>query len=195
MVNYQASLSSEVSGLKMKHLLPSIPVRAYCLTDRIDLEGLMVENQANLVPHAPGTGRYALLRFDQLTNSRAPRDLGAKLIGISHSYMVVSPYGSVTMFNMHDREVGRYLEIIKRHASVSLLEMIKCGGDSSHNYIDYEVREQPDLHTWMQGGPNHIMLQHLNIDGICTIVVFLGKVLLLITTVAWLMNWLTNIHL
>ncbi|RZC54853.1 hypothetical protein C5167_013708, partial [Papaver somniferum] len=130
MVNYQASLSSEVSGLKMKHLLPSIPVRAYCLTDRIDLEGLMVENQANLVPHAPGTGRYALLRFDQLTNSRAPRDLGAKLIGISHSYMVVSPYGSVTMFNMHDREVGRYLEIIKRHASVSLLEMIKCGGDS-----------------------------------------------------------------
>ncbi|KAI3857147.1 hypothetical protein MKW98_010561 [Papaver atlanticum] len=93
-INYQASLSSEADGLKEEHLFTSIPVRAYYLSDSIDMEGLMVENQANLVPHTPGTGRYAVLKFDDLTNSRAPRDLGAKLIGISHSYMVVFPNGS-----------------------------------------------------------------------------------------------------
>ncbi|RZC50329.1 hypothetical protein C5167_018752 [Papaver somniferum] len=141
------------------------------------MEGLMVENQANLVPHTPGTGRYAVLKFDDLTNSRAPRDLGAKLIGISHSYMVVFPYGSVTMFNVHDHEIDRHLEIIKRHASGSLPEMFKCSGDLPvpRNYFDYEVREKPDLQTWMQGGPNYIMLQHLNIDGICTIGSVLGQ--------------------
>ncbi|XP_026447771.1 uncharacterized protein LOC113348274 [Papaver somniferum] len=141
------------------------------------MEGLMVENQANLVPHTPGTGRYAVLKFDDLTNSRAPRDLGAKLIGISHSYMVVFPYGSVTMFNVHDHEIDRHLEIIKRHASGSLSEMFKCSGDLPvpRNYFDYEVREKPDLQTWMQGGPNYIMLQHLNIDGICTIGSVLGQ--------------------
>ncbi|GLT70078.1 hypothetical protein SLA2020_421790 [Shorea laevis] len=40
---------------------------------------------------------------------------------------------------------------------------------------EYEVREMPTLNTWMQGGLDHIMLQFLNIDGICTIGSVLGQ--------------------
>ncbi|MCL7027894.1 hypothetical protein MKW94_012317 [Papaver nudicaule] len=156
----QASLSSEVDGIKKER---SIPVRAYCLSDSIDLEGLMVENQAILVPHTPGTtGSYAVLRFG---DSPSPRDS-------TYSYVVVFPYGSVISFNVHDdHEVGSYLKIIKRHASGPLLphQMIK------NCIIDYEVRENPDLQTWMQGGLNCMMLQQLNIDGMCTIASVLGQ--------------------
>ncbi|MCL7051196.1 hypothetical protein MKW94_004072 [Papaver nudicaule] len=159
-VNHQASLSSEVHGIKKERLLTSIPVRAYCLSDSIDLEGLMVENQAILVSHIPGTtGSYAVLRFGD------SRDFTC-------SYVVVFPYGSVITFNVHDdHEVGLYLKIIKRHASGPLLphQMIK------NCIIDYEVRENPDLQTWIQGGLNYMMLQQLNIDGMCTIASVLGQ--------------------
>lgn len=40
---------------------------------------------------------------------------------------------------------------------------------------EYEVREKPTLHTWMQGGLDHIMLQFLNTDGIRTIGSVLGQ--------------------
>lgn len=40
---------------------------------------------------------------------------------------------------------------------------------------EYEVRENPDLNTWMQGGLDYIMLQFLNIDGIRTIGSVLGQ--------------------
>ncbi|KAI3859058.1 hypothetical protein MKW92_044704, partial [Papaver armeniacum] len=49
----------------------SIPVRAYCLSPRIDLIGLMSENQANLIPHTPGMSNYAVLKFAN-TNSLNP---------------------------------------------------------------------------------------------------------------------------
>lgn len=40
---------------------------------------------------------------------------------------------------------------------------------------EYEVREDPTLHTWMQGGLDYIMLQYLNTDGIRTIGSVLGQ--------------------
>lgn len=40
---------------------------------------------------------------------------------------------------------------------------------------EYEVRENPDLNTWMQGGLDYIMLKFLNINGIRTIGSVLGQ--------------------
>lgn len=40
---------------------------------------------------------------------------------------------------------------------------------------EYEVKEEPSLVTWMQGGLDYIMLQYLNIDGIRTIGSVLGQ--------------------
>lgn len=37
------------------------------------------------------------------------------------------------------------------------------------------MREKPDLDTWMEGGLDYIMLQHLNTDGIRTIGSVLGQ--------------------
>ncbi|KAI3833459.1 hypothetical protein MKX03_027203 [Papaver bracteatum] len=160
-------------NLKRKDLWTSIPVRAYCLSPRIDLIGLMSENQVNLIPHTPGMNNYAILRFTN-TNSR-------NLLPVSfcsfygYSYMVVFPYGSAIMFIMLDYEFGTYLKIIKRHASGLQPDTGKDCGDSFQHYIDYEVREKQDLPTWMQGGLNCILLQQLNMDGICTLGSILGQ--------------------
>lgn len=37
------------------------------------------------------------------------------------------------------------------------------------------MREKPELETWMEGGLDYIMLQHLNTDGIRTIGSVLGQ--------------------
>ncbi|KAI3896735.1 hypothetical protein MKW98_009588 [Papaver atlanticum] len=152
-----SSSSSKVNGgtthnIKRMDLWTSIPVRAYCLSHRIDLMGLI---------------------FDNLTVSPTPpRKLEAELSGRSHScYMVVFKYGSTVMFNTLDHEVDGYLKIIKRHASGTT----KDCGDSSQNYIDYEVSEKLKLPTCVQDGSNHMMLQNFNIDGICTIASVLGQ--------------------
>ncbi|KAI3946673.1 hypothetical protein MKW92_043062, partial [Papaver armeniacum] len=79
-VDYQASSSSSevnvtTQNIQRKNLCTlwtSIPVRAYCLSHKIDLMGLMTEYQANLIPHTPGIGNYIVLRFDDLTDSRTP---------------------------------------------------------------------------------------------------------------------------
>ncbi|MCL7030058.1 hypothetical protein MKW94_017359 [Papaver nudicaule] len=169
-VNYQAfSSSSQINGttesMERKSLwTPSVPVRAYCLSHRIDLVGLMSENQANLIPHTPGIGNYIILKFGDLTDSPTPRD----------SYMLVFKYGSTVMFNMLDQEVDGYLKIIKRHASGMLPEKPKDQGDSTQKYLDYEVSEKRKLPTCVQGRLNH-MLQNFNIDGICKIASVLGQ--------------------
>ncbi|KAI3920909.1 hypothetical protein MKW98_015897 [Papaver atlanticum] len=141
---------------------------------QIDLIGLMSENQANLIPHTPGMSNYAVLRFLNTNSFNPLRNLDAKLSGSGYSYIVVFPYGSAVMFNMLDHEVGRYLKIIKRHAS-GLQKTWKGGGDYLHHYIDYEVRENQGLPTWMQGGLNCMLLQQLDIDGICTVGSILGQ--------------------
>lgn len=134
----------------------------------------MSENQAYLIPHTPGMSNYAVLRFLNTNSFNPLRNLDAKLSGSGYSYIVVFPYGSAVMFNMLDHEVGRYLKIIKRHAS-GLQKTWKGGGDYLHHYIDYEVRENQGLPTWMQGGLNCMLLQQLDIDGICTVGSILGQ--------------------
>ncbi|MCL7031793.1 hypothetical protein MKW94_001445 [Papaver nudicaule] len=171
---YSSSLGTH--NLERKEdLWTSIPVRAYFLSHRIDLIGLMSENQANLIPYAPGMSNYVVLGFPHTNSSNPLRNVEAKSSGSCYSYMVVYPYGSAVMFNMLDHEVGRYLKIIKRHASGLEAETGKDGRDSLPCYIDYEVREKQDLPTWMQGGLNCVLLRHLNMDGICTVSNVLGQ--------------------
>ncbi|CAN6833390.1 unnamed protein product [Brassica oleracea] len=62
--------------------------------------------------------------------------------------------------------IDEYLKVVERHSSGLLSEMRKD---------EYEVRENPDLNTWMQGGLDYIMLQSLNTDGIRTIGSVLGQ--------------------
>ncbi|KAI3896734.1 hypothetical protein MKW98_009587 [Papaver atlanticum] len=149
----------------------SIPVRAYFMFNRIDLKGLMDENQANLIPHTSGKSNYAVLKFGNATSETPSPDSEATLSDSSHSYMVVFPYGSTVTFNMLDDEVDGYLEIIKRHAS-GLPDTSKDGASFQNYHIKYEVRENSNLPMWMQG---YVMLQHLDIDGIRLISSVLGR--------------------
>ncbi|KAI3911840.1 hypothetical protein MKW92_012296, partial [Papaver armeniacum] len=57
-INNRHISSSDVNvgapNIKKEHLLISIPVRAYFMFNRIDLKGLMADNQANLIPQTSG---------------------------------------------------------------------------------------------------------------------------------------------
>ncbi|KAK9154152.1 hypothetical protein Sjap_001632 [Stephania japonica] len=163
-------------GLAEEDAKASIPVRAFFFSTSIDLRGLTDQNKANLIgcPRrdnkanfiSPSSrmSNYVVLRFgDANSNSFG---MGGGLSGSNCCYMVVFQYGSVVLFNILDHEVDGYLKIVERHASGFLLEMRKD---------EYEVRENPALQTWMQGGLDYIMLQNLNIDGIRIIGSVLGQ--------------------
>lgn len=105
--------------------------------------------------------------------------------------MVVFHYGSIVLFNVREHEVDEYLKVVERHASGLLPEMRKDGELHffccvcsqwcfvSHLWFcktaEYEVREDPNLDTWMKGGRDFIRLQFLYIDGIRTIGSVLGQ--------------------
>lgn len=55
------------------------------------------------------------------------------------------------------------------------MEVYSCLNLKLYDFVEYEVREKPALHTWMEGGLDYIMLQYLNIDGIRTIGSVLGQ--------------------
>ncbi|KAK9126846.1 hypothetical protein Scep_015692 [Stephania cephalantha] len=164
------------SGLAEEDVKVSIPVRAFFFSTSIDLRGLTDQNKANCVgcpqriskaifiPPNSRMTNYIVLRFgDAYSDSFG---MGGDLSGSNCCYMVVFQYGSVVLFNIMDHEVDNYLKIVERHASGLLPEMRKD---------EYEVRENPALQTWMQGGLDYIMLQNLNIDGIRIIGSVLGQ--------------------
>ncbi|MCL7028447.1 hypothetical protein MKW94_006734 [Papaver nudicaule] len=169
--------SSDVVAEK-DNLWVSIPVRAYYKFNRINLKGLVAENKANLIPHASGDINYAVLKFGNANSQTPSPGSEAKLSGSSHSYMVVFQHGSTVMFNVLDGEVDGYMKIIERHAS-ELPETSKDGVSIQNYHIKYEVRENPELPMWMQGGQSCLMLQHLDIDGICVISSVLGQSIVL----------------
>ncbi|KAK9154150.1 hypothetical protein Sjap_001630 [Stephania japonica] len=164
-------------GLAEEDAKVSIPVRAFFISTSIDLRGLTDQNKsncigsllrrddkANFMPLWSRMTNYVVLRFgDAKSNSL---DVDGGLSESNCSYMVVFQYGSVVLFNILDHEVDGYLKIVERHASGLLPETRKD---------EYEVRENPALQTWMQGGLDYIMLQYLNIDGIRTIGSVLGQ--------------------
>ncbi|KAI3964573.1 hypothetical protein MKW92_027156 [Papaver armeniacum] len=162
-LNDSASFSGVVYDT-VEEIRASIPVRSFFLSTSIDLRSLIDWNKANHIPPTSRMTNYAVLRFGD-TNSN-PHDLEASLSGSDYCYMVVFQYGSAVLFNIKDSDVDGYLKIIERHASGLLPEMRKD---------EYEVREIPNLQTWMEGGLDYIMLQYVNIDGIRTIGSVLGQ--------------------
>ncbi|KAK9127241.1 hypothetical protein Syun_016038 [Stephania yunnanensis] len=173
---YSSEAGDAGGGLAEQDAKVSIPVRAFFISTSIDLRGLTDQNKANYIgclrrddkanfmPLWSRMTNYVVLRFgDAKSNSFG---VGSGLRGSDCCYMVVFQYGSVVLFNILDHEVDGYLKIVERHASGLLPEMRKD---------EYEVRENPALQTWMQGGLDYIMLQNLNIDGIRTIGSVIGQ--------------------
>nr|GMC50145.1 sporulation protein RMD1 [Ipomoea batatas] len=144
--------------------LPSIPVRAFFFSTSVDLRSLVDQNKQNFIPPTSRMTNYVVLRFGYTKPD--PNVLGSGLSGSDCCYMVVFQYGSIVLFNVRDHEVDGYLKIVEKHSSGLLPEMRKD---------EYEVREEPTLSTWMQGGLDYIMLQYLNNDGIRTIGSVLGQ--------------------
>ncbi|XP_015877102.3 protein RETARDED ROOT GROWTH-LIKE [Ziziphus jujuba] len=142
---------------------PSIPVRAYFFSTSVDLRSLVEQNRRNFIPPTSRMTNYVVFKFGELSDSDG---LGASLSGSDCRFMVVFQYGSIVLFNVREHEVDGYLKIVEKHASGLLPEMRKD---------EYEVREKPTLSTWMRGGLDYIMLQHLNTDGIRTIGSVLGQ--------------------
>ncbi|XP_059655765.1 protein RETARDED ROOT GROWTH, mitochondrial isoform X1 [Cornus florida] len=141
-----------------------IPIKAFFLCTSIDLKSMQAENSSNVIPPTSRSTNYIALRFRNFPSE-------ATGIGVEENvnywrYMVVSQYGSAVLFNMEDDEVESYLEIIRRHASGFLPEIKKD---------DYAVKEKPMLVEDMQGGPDYIVLKHLDTDSIRIIGCVLGQ--------------------
>ncbi|KAL8093274.1 protein RETARDED ROOT GROWTH-LIKE-like [Apium graveolens] len=154
----------EKASVQQDLITPSIPVRAFFFSTSVDLKGLVEQNKANFIPPASRMTNYVVLRFGNLKTEL--NGLYSSLHGDECCFMVVFQYGSVVLFNVRDQEIDGYLKLVKRHASGLLPETRKD---------EYEVKEEPNLVTWMQGGLDYIMLQYLNIDGIRTIGSVLGQ--------------------
>lgn len=159
----------EVEGLEEEEITIEaskayIPVRAYFFSTSVDLRSLVEQNKQNFIPPSSRMTNYVVLRFGDLKPDL--NGFSSSLGGHDCCYMVIFQYGSIVLFNVRDHEIDGYLKIVERHASGLLPEMRKD---------EYEVRENPTLHTWMQGGLDYIMLQYLNIDGIRTIGSVLGQ--------------------
>ncbi|MBA0667668.1 hypothetical protein Goklo_000724, partial [Gossypium klotzschianum] len=123
-----------------------IPIKAYFLCTSIDLKSMQAENLSNIVPPSSRSSNYIALRYCDFPP------------GVT--------YGSAVLFNIEDREVESYLEIVQRHASVLLPEMRRD---------DYCVKEQPLLAKDMQGGPDYIVVKTLDTDSIRIIGSVLGQ--------------------
>ncbi|MBA0631924.1 hypothetical protein Godav_000750 [Gossypium davidsonii] len=141
-----------------------IPIKAYFLCTSIDLKSMQAENLSNIVPPSSRSSNYIALRYCDFPPGVTALGMNDKVN--SCRYMVIFQYGSAVLFNIEDREVESYLEIVQRHASVLLPEMRRD---------DYCVKEQPLLAKDMQGGPDYIVVKTLDTDSIRIIGSVLGQ--------------------
>uniref|UniRef100_A0A2N9J4V3 DUF155 domain-containing protein n=1 Tax=Fagus sylvatica TaxID=28930 RepID=A0A2N9J4V3_FAGSY len=141
-----------------------IPIKAYFLCTSINLKSMQAENLSNVVPPTSRSSNYIALRYCDFPSENA--GLGVKGSLSCFRYMVVFQYGSAVLFNIEDREVENYLDLVRRHASGLLSEMRKD---------DYAVKEKPQLAEDMQGGPDYIVLKTLDTDGVRIIGSVLGQ--------------------
>lgn len=141
-----------------------ISVRAFFLCTSIDLKSMQAENSSNIVPPTSRSSNCISLRFCDFPSDTSGG--GGEVNNSCHRHMVVFQYGSAVMFNMEDHEVESYLEIVRKHASGILQETRKD---------DYAVKEKPFMEEDMQGGPDYIVLKHLDPDSIRIIGSVLGQ--------------------
>ncbi|KAK1355450.1 DUF155 domain-containing protein [Heracleum sosnowskyi] len=162
--NSSLEFKQDEESVQQELIRPSIPVRAFFFSTSVDLKSLVEQNKPNFIPPASRMTNYVVLRFGNLKTEL--NGLYSSLCGGECCFMVVFQYGSVVLFNVRDHDIDGYLKLVRRHASGLLPETRKD---------EYEVKEEPNLVTWMQGGLDYIMLQYLNIDGIRTIGSVLGQ--------------------
>ncbi|KAK1296535.1 hypothetical protein QJS10_CPB15g01340 [Acorus calamus] len=124
---------------------------------------MQTENLYNVLPATSRSVNYVALRYSDFPQEIV--DLGVN-DGSRHRYMIVFQYGSAVLFNIPDDEIEKYLDIVKKHATGLLPEMRKD---------DYAVVEKPLLMTWMEGGPDYLVLKNLDADGIRIIGSVLGQ--------------------
>eukprot|EP01018_Ginkgo_biloba_P024638 Gb_30121 [translate_table: standard] len=161
-----------VDGVQHEQQSRYIPVKAYFLSTSVDLKSLQVEHLFDIVPPTSRSANYVILRYTNTLahhSSHGPTHQGMEASiesGSSCRYMVVFQYGSVVLFNIAEQEEEGYLQIVKKHASGLLSETRKD---------DYAVVEKPSLETWMQDGPDYIVLKRFDIDGIRIIGSVLGQ--------------------
>ncbi|KAK6921969.1 protein of unknown function DUF155 [Dillenia turbinata] len=159
-----------------------IPVKAYFLStgrfklscvycnltfdeeSSINLKSMQADNASNAIPPSSRSTNYIALRYCNFRSEISGIEVEYNM---SHCrYMVVFQYGSAVLFNVADHEVETCLDIIRRHATGLLPEMTKD---------DYAIKEKPMLVEDMQGGPDHIILKHLDVDSIRVISSVLGQ--------------------
>ncbi|KAK1306110.1 hypothetical protein QJS10_CPA10g02046 [Acorus calamus] len=157
--NQKDSLGSTEEEPEVKY----IPVKAFFLCTSIDLKSMQTENLYNVLPATSRSVNYVALRYSDFPQEIV--DLGVN-DGSRHRYMIVFQYGSAVLFNIPDDEIEKYLDIVKKHATGLLPEMRKD---------DYAVVEKPFLMTWMEGGPDYLVLKNLDADGIRIIGSVLGQ--------------------
>ncbi|PWA55439.1 hypothetical protein CTI12_AA428210 [Artemisia annua] len=159
----QTKVHEAMSGLLE---LGKISVKAIFLCTSVDLKGLQFELSSHVVRPTSRSTNHIALRFCNYNSDYT--EISVEESPSSHSYMVVFQYGSAVLFNVEDHEVESYLAIIRRHSSGALKvhEMRKD---------DYVVKEKPLLSEEMQGGPDYIVLKHVDIDSIRIISSVLGQ--------------------
>ncbi|PRQ40705.1 hypothetical protein RchiOBHm_Chr4g0438971 [Rosa chinensis] len=141
-----------------------IPIKAYFLCTSINLKSMQAEYLSNVIPPSSRSTNYIALRFCDFPSENSR--FGVWENPSSWRYMVVFQYGSTVLFNVEEHEVQAYLNLVIRHASGMLREMVKD---------DYAVKEKPQLVDDMQGGPDYIVLRTLDTDSIRIIGSVLGQ--------------------
>lgn len=125
---------------------------------------MQAEYLSNVIPPSSRSTNYIALRFCDFPSENT--GFGVWENPSSWRYMVVFQYGSTVLFNVEEHEVQAYLNLVIRHASGMLPEMVKD---------DYAVKEKPQLVDDMQGGPDYIVLRTLDTDSIRIIGSVLGQ--------------------
>ncbi|KAH0979858.1 hypothetical protein GBA52_007035 [Prunus armeniaca] len=130
-----------------ENAMPSIPVRAYFFSTSVDLRSLVEQNRLNFIPPTSRMTNYVVFRFGEPSDSN---NLISSIVACFYCFPAIYA---------NDRGIS----------FVFCFMVVAPMGE------EYEVREKPALHTWMEGGLDYIMLQYLNVDGIRTIGSVLGQ--------------------
>ncbi|KAI3853150.1 hypothetical protein MKX03_004395 [Papaver bracteatum] len=162
-----SSSSSEVNvttqNIQRKNLCTlwtSIPVRAYCLSHKIDLMGLIYENQANLIPHTPGIGNYIIIkRHASGMLPEMAKDGGDS----SQLYMIKFPFLDCKV----DRRISEYANVnigleesgILRHGK-KLVELARKTRADAEVVHCFGLSERSDV-TWNEGSKYSHMFDYL----------------------------------
>mmetsp|Transcript_11585 Transcript_11585/g.42362 ORF Transcript_11585/g.42362 Transcript_11585/m.42362 type:complete len:471 (-) Transcript_11585:111-1523(-) len=137
-----------------------VPVRAFHIAKKIDLEAMQKELQVQ--PH--------IFHKESIILSRGavqePGPEGSVLIGVER-YMVVYRYGSVVFFNYDEAQTEESIRFARKFAQEATFEAPK--------QEDYGAVVRPSLSAWSALGQDCILLKRLDMNNIRVISSVLGQ--------------------